>query len=93
MRSQAIHKYRLQIKDGVQVVHMSPNANMLTVQIQGKDPILWAQVDPEGPKVPRYVKMFSTGKILGEDDVLLKHLGTVQLHGGILVYHFFEVAP
>lgn len=86
-----IHKYPLQIQNRAQAVDIPVGAELLTVQIQNGQPVLWAMVDPDAPKVMRHVQMYGTGWPISVNDELIKFLGTVQCNGGILVWHFFEV--
>lgn len=90
-RNRTIYKYPLLVCGGAQSVAIPMGAELLTVQLQHGEPVLWAMVEPEAPKVMRHVQMYGTGWPIGVNDELIKFLGTVQCNGDILVWHFFEV--
>lgn len=86
-----IWKYELEITDS-QVIKMPKFATILTVQMQGVTPCLWALVDPSNPPIEgREIQIFGTGHpIENEIGMDRKYIGTIQLHGGSLVFHVFE---
>ena len=77
-----IHKYPLKL--GVNELQVPYSCKVLSVQMQGDTPMLWAQVDPDG--VPRSVKVhcIGTGQEVPKHTY---HIGTVQ--DGAYVWHFF----
>lgn len=73
-----------------QRVAMPSGAKLLTCQIQGGTPCLWALVDPKAEKESRTVLTFGTGHVA--DGPFGAYLGTYQLRDGMLVFHVFEGA-
>jgi len=61
--------------------------NILSVQFQGNEIVMWVLVDPVMEKVNRNIIMFWTGEIISDTEGL-DYLGTVQTD---LVYHVFEL--
>lgn len=76
-----------------------PAAVPLSVQLQNGDPVMWAAVLPEtadgGDRNLRTFVWVGTGHPLPDDVRIIDrdYRGTVQLHGGSLVLHLFEVFP
>lgn len=84
-----IYKYPLQIEDN-QVFEVPKGAIILCVQIQREEPVLYALVDPSAETEEREFQVTGTGHEL-IDDVSRVYLGTIQLRGGDLVFHVFEI--
>lgn len=85
-----IWKYLLTTKRR-QDLYLPEGASILAVQVQGDDIALWALVAPGGrvSEKPRVFGVYPTG---GEAPADAEgYLGTVQLAGGALVFHVFEV--
>ena len=73
-----------------QVLELPANAHILCVQMQDKQPCLWALVDETLPREQRKIVIVGTGQ---GDDVLaglVNYLGTFQTNGGAYVWHVFE---
>ena len=85
-----IWKWPLQITDR-QAQMMPAGAEVLTVQMQGHQPQLWALVDPEKPRGLRHFQAVATGEPF--DDEGMKYVATFQINGGSLVFHLFELMP
>lgn len=83
-----IHKYELDAPNNV--VQMPCGAQVLTVQMQRRTPCLWAKVDPAQPTETRRFAIYGTGHEVPDDPRML-YLGTVQMEGGALVFHVFEL--
>jgi len=83
-----IYKYAVDINDDINV-DMPEGAQVLCVQVQNSLPCIWALVDDKAKLVPYSFKWRGTGHPCGgiEGD---KYVGTVQLHGGALVFHLFQ---
>jgi hypothetical protein len=81
-----IWKYALPVSSVV-TLEMPRHAKVLTVQMQDGGACLWAEVDPEAPKLPRKFFVAGTGHDL--PDVRYAYVGTFQPMGG-LVFHVFE---
>lgn len=82
-----IWKYPLKIYE-VQIISMPATAKVLSVQVQGDVPCIWALVDTDEKNVERTFILQGTGLECTCD--LLGYIGTFQLQGGRLVYHLFE---
>ncbi len=82
-----VYKYHIRIDDRVVMV-LPKGAQVLTVQIQGGEPFIWARVDPDGDVIERAFVWRGTGHDL--DGTEGSYVGTVQLMGGSLVFHLFE---
>jgi hypothetical protein len=90
-----IWKYRVEPPmEGTLVnIEMPADSLVLDIQVQGRDPVLWAVVDPELPKEVRTFAIFATGIDIPEFHKLA-HVKTFQLvdaFRGSLVFHVFEV--
>lgn len=81
-----IWKYTLQ--PGRTKLEMPRGAELLTVQMQGDTPTLWAQVHPGEPLERRVIDIHGTGHKLPEDAG--QYLATFQMEGGALVWHVFD---
>ena len=82
-----IYKYELTLQTH-QVIDMPYAAEILTMQMQGDQIMLWANVDTEKETTPRTIVIAGTGEpILTEG--LHTHIATIQM--GLMVWHFFEV--
>jgi hypothetical protein len=85
-----IYKYSIGVTD-MQTVEMPEGAEILTVQVQHGTPCLWAIVDPQRSQTKkRSIKMFGTGQPVNYEFHGCKYIGTVQMNGGQLVWHYFE---
>jgi len=83
----AIYKYPLRIDDHFEVL-LPDGIKPLTVQMQGETPCLWALVDPSATMVRRAIWCRGTGH--NADGLAAnEYIGTVQLDGGALIFHFF----
>lgn len=90
-----VYKYPLSISDYT-LVPVSPEARLLTVQLQNGQPQLWALVDPlvesssiTGGSPRRAVHFVGTGRRAPHGIETMQYLGTIQLNGGDLVLHAF----
>jgi hypothetical protein len=85
-----VFKYPVDIEDEVSVL-MPKDAKILTVQVQNDKPCIWAAVDPtETYSEFRKFRIAGTGHSIedGADD---NYIGTIQMYGGKLVLHVFEI--
>lgn len=83
-----IWKWTLSIKD-LQVIEMPMGAKILSVQVQGELPQVWAVVDEHQTlKQARRIAIFGTGNPLPGDPG--EYISTFQMHGGERVFHAFE---
>lgn len=86
--TRTIWKYDLGPTD-YQTFEMPRGAEVLSVQMQKGEPVLWALVDPHAEKTTRAIWSCGIG---GPAAVAVgkPHLGTYQLVGGSLVIHVFD---
>ena len=72
---------------------MPVNAEILTIQMQDNGATIWAIVDNEKQKELRYFEVFGTGHLMPilDDTEYRVYTGTIQMYGGDLVFHFFEL--
>lgn len=82
-----IWKFPIETTD-YQSVSMPEGSTILTVQLQGDTPTLWALVDPNAPMHPVRIRTFGTGHPVGHYDLV--YIGTYQVLGGNFVFHVFE---
>lgn len=83
-----IWKFPLKVTD-VQNVEMPLPAQVLTVQPQGMDICVWAEVDPKGEKALVEIAIVGTGHPLPTGR--LRYINTFQLSNGALVFHAYEI--
>lgn len=85
-----IHKYTIHV--GVNKFEFPEGHKVLCVQAQGDEIQMWVAFNPDvSHKVTRYFMAFMTG--VGIHERLSEFIGTIQLEGGSLVFHVFEVIP
>lgn len=86
-----IWKFAVPVDDAV-AIKMPKGARLLTVQAQGAEMCLWAEVNTEAPEEKRYFAIFGTGnpmpREMGYSDA---YVGTVQI--GRFVWHLYELIP
>ena len=83
-----IWKFPLTVTDS-QRVEMPEGAQLLTVQLQGNQPCLWAVVDSDNETEDRYFEIYDTGNpIRGDINETAKYIATFQQ--GPFVWHVFE---
>ncbi len=85
--NQVIYKFPL-LPSSNGVIEMPMNAVVLTVQMQGNVPTLWASCHPTAPKEMRSFFIVGTGHIF-EPSHNARYIGTVQMNNG-LVWHIYE---
>lgn len=84
----SIFKYPIPVAD-TQKVTMPADARILCVQTQRGDQVcLWAEVNPNAKLASRTIEMFGTGHAMDESSRI--YIGTVQIAGGVLVFHVYE---
>lgn len=87
-----IWKYEM-IVDDYQNFEIPKNGKVLSFQVQHGVPCIWVLVDPSQPKVTRYFKMAGTGHPISESIETMDFIGTLQMSGGVLIWHLFELHP
>jgi hypothetical protein len=84
-----VHKYA--IGEDRSLIRMPVGARVLTVQMQGDNPQLWALVDvSKGTEVREFLTI-GTGHTLPIPAHRLTYVNTFQILSGRLVFHVFEV--
>ena len=68
---------------------MPLDSRILTLQMQYGLPVLWVEVIPSRPPVPRNFVIVGTGTPVPDD--ARAYVGTWQQQGGSLVFHLYEV--
>jgi hypothetical protein len=86
-----IWKWSLIMKD-MQWIAMPEGAEILTVQMQGDVPQVWALVDPKAHQIPRTIMIYGTGHPV-DTERHTRYISTFQMHDGALVFHAFEALP
>ncbi len=84
-----IWKFPVPLTDESTVLEMPANAEILTAQVQGDQPQLWAIVDPTAVTELRTFRTYGTGHRIDQDPG--RYVATYQLHGGGLIFHVFEI--
>lgn len=82
-----IWKYQLKPQD-LQELEVPDGAQFIAAQVQHGQICLWAIVEPTLPKTWRVVRIVGTGQEFNPTG--LRHIGSVQLSGGLYVFHVFE---
>lgn len=87
--SKTIWKYTLEQDTTIELPY---NSQVLSIQFQHGDFRLWALVDPNNRTSNRRFLILPTGASI-QDDVAstLRHIETVQMAHGQIVFHAFEV--
>jgi len=87
---ETIWKFPLKITDGAQLVPMPKDAEVLCVDVQRGVICIWTLVESEAPTEIRKFRIYGTGHEMDiNEDVV--YIGSVQMLGGALVWHVFEV--
>lgn len=90
-----IHKYPIDLEAGAdQLVRMRQGAYLLDIQMQNSELVVWAHVDDAQPLVKRRIVIVGTGHDASgcyKNGLPGRYIATVQLRGGFLVLHFFDM--
>lgn len=88
-----VFKYPLDLtalnSKGQFILNLPAKAQILSCQIQHGEPMIWALVNPEAPLEPRTIAVVGTGHPV--EALAPLFISTIQLGGGSLVFHIFEV--
>lgn len=84
-----VYKYPLSLDDDVTLA-LPEGAQVLTIQMQNGDPVLWALVNPDAPTEQRSFHITGTGHSIEEPRSQWRYVATFQMLGGALVFHVFE---
>lgn len=80
--------------EGLVSISMPKGARLLTVQVQRKEPCLWALVDPRAEKEERRFHVFGTGHPHPESTfAALRFVGTFQIEDTLVFHVFVEPIP
>lgn len=85
---QQVFKYTLNMTD-ITHVAMPQGGQVLSAQVQHGNVQVWALVDPSKPEEARTFRIAGTGHPIEHANI--RFIGTVQMQGGSLVFHVFEV--
>ena len=86
-----ILKYPLDLRYGdLHNIIMPAGATILTVQVQYGVLCIWAMCDDRQSSETRHIALYGTGHMIHSNPG--KYIGTVQLNGGGLVLHVFDVS-
>lgn len=85
-----VWKCLLNIEDE-HVLEIPSPAITLSFQVQNGALVLWFLVNPELGKVTKVFRLAGTGHQINNSLSELEYIDTVQLKGGKLVYHLFEI--
>lgn len=85
-----IYKYKLDIIDN-QILRIPKGGVILSCQIQKDDMFLWVKINDSEIEVDRQIKIIGTGNPI--DETRLIFIDTVQMMGGDIVFHVFELTP
>lgn len=94
MKNDIIQRYPLQIKTGQQEIVLPEGAELLTVQIQERVPVLWALINPFNVKTTRVFEVHQTGDaLLGitNNKTNYKYISSFQCEKTKTAHHIFEV--
>ncbi len=84
-----IYKYRLTLIDR-QYINMPIGYEILSVQVQDNDLVLWALVSPEMKNARVPIEINGTGNMIHEHEgESKKYLATIQMN--YFVWHVFEI--
>lgn len=81
--------FKYPLTHNINNIELPAGAQVLTVQIQGNEVMMWALVDPNAPPKSREFQVVGTGQKLTFDRYPPVYIGTVQMAG--MVWHVFEI--
>lgn len=85
---QTVYKQVLSFHTDQQIM-LPVGAQILTIEVQHEELCVWYLCDPSKHVEPWTFRVVGTGISLPDDMNLFTYKGTVQLHGGALIYHTF----
>lgn len=80
-----IWKFSIQVEDFIEIA-MPVGAEVLTVQMQGGYPYVWAEVETDAKFESRRFRVFGTGHPI-PNNFKGRYVDTFQAHNGALVWH------
>ena len=72
------------------IIEIPKGGEILTCQLQGNTPTIWAMVDTEKEKGERTFGLVGTGHEISESWKSFSYINTIQLPNGIVI-HVFEI--
>ena len=86
-----VFKYPIPVKDRF-IMMLPRGAKILSVDMQGDKPMMWALVDADCEAVvSRNFRFSGTGHPIEEKQEDLDHIGTFQMDNGKFIWHIFEI--
>jgi len=83
-----VWKYELMPNDYIEI-EMPIGATILCFDLQGETACIWVLVNPSAQKEIRRFRFAGTGHPITDEETI--YIGTLQMFGGGLVFHLFEV--
>lgn len=84
-----VWKFELKLTDE-QTIVVTEDARILSAQMQFDKLCVWVRLNPQTPQQQRRIFVHGTGHDVSH--YAGRHLGTVQIGNGTLVFHVFEEA-
>ncbi|MDF1547153.1 MAG: hypothetical protein P1P88_04990 [Bacteroidales bacterium] len=81
-----IWKFKLK-KERSQLVKMPSKAEIMDIQLQNDNLVMWALIDPDDEEIEVKINMYGTGCEINNTTSKDEYLATVQ--EGLFVWHFF----
>jgi len=81
--------WKYELKDNKTSLSLPYDAQILSVQVQHGEIMLWAKLNPRSSKVSRVFRVIGTGQTL-EPNKNLFYIDTIQMGGCSYVFHVFE---
>ena len=88
--SNVIWKYPLNFLHELNDIEMPKGSQVLTVDHQHGQVVMWVAVDPDAPKVHRRICIVPTGQRTERRLVEKQHIGTLLMLQGEFVIHIFD---
>jgi len=86
-----IYKYPIKLEDET-TIEMPSGAEILSFGVQKDIPCIWTLVETKRPYAGRRFRLAGTGyPIYIPEEEKLEFIGTIQMPGGDLIYHLFEI--
>ncbi|MDZ4250363.1 MAG: hypothetical protein U0990_09770 [Candidatus Nanopelagicales bacterium] len=86
-----VWKFAIDSPASAAAIVMPRGAEVLSVGVQHDVICLWALVDPNAPYEARSFRIAGTGHLILDAAETDRFLGTIQLAGGNLIFHVWEL--
>jgi hypothetical protein len=83
-----IWKFEVGTTTALQTIAIPQGGKILWVAVQSETPYIWAEVDPEAPKVNRQFAVYGTGHSLPAEN--RQYVGSFMMIGAY-VFHVYEL--